>query len=217
MGRQRARSREDKQERKRQLLDAAQQVFLQRGYDGASVAAIARRAEVAKGTLFLYFPGKEALFLELLREQLERWLAQVDRRLMEHEGGFTPEELAQLFAGTLAGHPLLQRLLPLLPGVLERGVDEGTLADFKGWLLRRVGATGTRLETRAPWACATGGLRLMMRVHALFLGARLSSEVGPVAERVLNREELHPLRQDGARELNHLLEVYLRGLYAPDT
>ncbi len=49
------------------ILDAAERCFLLYGYRKTSMEDVARQADVAKGTLYLYFAGKEALFLALLR------------------------------------------------------------------------------------------------------------------------------------------------------
>jgi len=49
-------------EKIRQILDGARRVFLADGFDGASMNDIARVAGVSKGTLYVYFQSKEALF-----------------------------------------------------------------------------------------------------------------------------------------------------------
>ncbi len=51
----------------RQILDGARKVFLADGFDGASMNDIARAAGVSKGTLYVYFESKEALFEGLVR------------------------------------------------------------------------------------------------------------------------------------------------------
>ncbi|MHB9146648.1 MAG: TetR family transcriptional regulator [Symbiobacteriia bacterium] len=48
------------------ILDAARQVFAERGYHGSTMRDIAAAAGVATGTLYLYFPSKEALYEALL-------------------------------------------------------------------------------------------------------------------------------------------------------
>ncbi|MGF1508895.1 MAG: TetR/AcrR family transcriptional regulator [Myxococcota bacterium] len=53
--------RERVQQRERAIVAAAHEVFMERGFDGARMAEIARRAKMAEGTIYLYFPGKEAL------------------------------------------------------------------------------------------------------------------------------------------------------------
>lgn len=49
--------------RRAAILDAAEEAFLAHGFAGARVEAIARAAGVAKGTVYLYFPSKAALFV----------------------------------------------------------------------------------------------------------------------------------------------------------
>lgn len=53
-------------DKRRQILDGARTVFLAAGYDGASMGEIARAAGVSKGTLYVYFDSKEALFEALI-------------------------------------------------------------------------------------------------------------------------------------------------------
>jgi len=57
-------------ERPQQILDAALQVFDEHGLDGARLDDIARRAGIAKGTIYLYFPNKEELFREVVRSTI---------------------------------------------------------------------------------------------------------------------------------------------------
>jgi len=54
---------------RQQLLDAAEAAFGSRGYFEASVVDITRRARVAQGTFYVYFPSKRAIFGELVRER----------------------------------------------------------------------------------------------------------------------------------------------------
>lgn len=56
-------------DKRRQILDGARRVFLASGFDGASMGEIARIAGVSKGTLYVYFDGKEGLFEALTVEE----------------------------------------------------------------------------------------------------------------------------------------------------
>jgi TetR/AcrR family transcriptional regulator len=60
------------------LLDAAETVFAERGYGGATTAAIARRAGLPKANLHYYFRTKEAIYRAVLDRILQRWLAAFD-------------------------------------------------------------------------------------------------------------------------------------------
>jgi AcrR family transcriptional regulator len=55
--------------KRRQILDGARRVFFAEGFDGASMGEIAKAAGVSKGTLYVYFTSKEALFEALILEE----------------------------------------------------------------------------------------------------------------------------------------------------
>jgi AcrR family transcriptional regulator len=55
-----------------ELLEAALQLFVQKGYAATKVEDVAALAGVSKGTLFLYFPTKEDLFKAVVSENLSQ-------------------------------------------------------------------------------------------------------------------------------------------------
>jgi AcrR family transcriptional regulator len=57
-------------ERREAILSAALDEFSARGFEAARLDDVARRAGIAKGTIYLYFRDKESLFQELIREML---------------------------------------------------------------------------------------------------------------------------------------------------
>src|SRR5437773_8853459 len=59
-----------KRERRRQILSAAKYVFAEAGYHGASINAIVERAQIARGTFYLYFESKSAVFDSILDQAL---------------------------------------------------------------------------------------------------------------------------------------------------
>jgi AcrR family transcriptional regulator len=86
-------------DRRRQILDAASWVFARKGFRRASISDIVARAQVARGTFYLYFDSKEAAFLAVVDE----FHARVQQMLDEPEA---PVSLADHH-----GHALLQRTL----------------------------------------------------------------------------------------------------------
>ena len=63
---------EQGRERKQQLVDAAMDLFAERGYAATRIADICETAGVAKGLFYWYFPTKQALFAELVRSMRQR-------------------------------------------------------------------------------------------------------------------------------------------------
>ena len=60
------------------LLEAARRVLSAKGYHGTKIVDIARAASVGVGTFYLYYPTKEALFLELVEDTVARLKAELD-------------------------------------------------------------------------------------------------------------------------------------------
>ncbi len=72
-----------KEARPGELLDAALDLFVEKGFAATRVEEVAQRAGVSKGTLFLYFPSKEDLFKAVVRENISgrfaEWNEEFDR------------------------------------------------------------------------------------------------------------------------------------------
>ena len=60
---------EEDSSKSRQILDGARKVFMDLGFDGASMGEIARAAGVSKGTLYVYFTDKNRLFEAIVEEE----------------------------------------------------------------------------------------------------------------------------------------------------
>ncbi len=77
------------------LLDAAERVFGEQGYERASIVEITRTAGVAQGTFYVYFESKQTIFAHLvdtlgktLRQRLAEAITDLDSRLAVEEAGF---------------------------------------------------------------------------------------------------------------------------------
>ena len=75
-----------KRVRRESILAAAERVVIARGYAEASMDQVAREAGMAAGTLYLYFPGKEALLQELLGSKVRRLDEAVGEEIEEGRG-----------------------------------------------------------------------------------------------------------------------------------
>jgi AcrR family transcriptional regulator len=96
MGEKQRRRMLDRDLRRRELLDAATSVFAKKGYRRASITDIIAVAGVARGTFYLYFNGKDAVFLAILADFQARLTAMLD------------DEAAIDAAGAGTGHALLR-------------------------------------------------------------------------------------------------------------
>jgi TetR/AcrR family transcriptional regulator len=79
-----------KQARPGELLDAALDLFVEKGFAATRAEEVAARAGVSKGTLFLYFPSKEDLFQAVVRENISGRFAEWNEEF-ETFAGSTPD------------------------------------------------------------------------------------------------------------------------------
>jgi len=75
-----------KQARPQEILDAALACFAERGFAASRMDDIAERAGVTKGTIYLYFENKDAVFKALVRESIGAQLANVLENVRAYEG-----------------------------------------------------------------------------------------------------------------------------------
>ena len=131
----RARSLEEKFFRRQQILDAASALFAEVGYEGFSVALLASKAGIVKGTLYLYFKTREEVFLALYDQSLNRWSEKFIERLPE-----TLEDRAfcELLYDTSFADALYVPLQARLEKVIEHNVSLDCLLLSKRNFLQQV-------------------------------------------------------------------------------
>ena len=105
---------ETKAATRRKILDAARRLFGEGGYEGTTTRDIARAAEIASGTLFNYFPTKEAIVACLANDATED---AIDAVRSGESGAETLEEA--LFALVAAGLRRMKHLRRHLPALLD--------------------------------------------------------------------------------------------------
>jgi AcrR family transcriptional regulator len=116
------------EERPQQILEAATEVFAEKGLAAARLEDIARRAGVSKGTIYLYFPNKEELFREMVRQLV---IANIERaeRALDDDATSAGDQLRRYIRAHWAFQrsTLFQALLKFLHSELHQHPD---LAEF---------------------------------------------------------------------------------------
>lgn len=128
-----------KAERPAELIDAAIEVFAEKGFAAARLEEVARRAGVSKGTAYLYFPNKEALFKTAVQEVVVTCLALGERDVEAWQG--TSEELLRRMLEQWA-----QVIRSPQGGLVKLIVAEaGNFPELAAWYHREVAERGHRL------------------------------------------------------------------------
>lgn len=146
-----------KEARPGELLDAALDLFVEKGFAATRSEEVAARAGVSKGTLFLYFPTKEELFKAVVRENMSgrfaEWQEEFDtfegstaemvryclRVWWERIGATRASGITKLMISEARNFPELANFyqqevirpgMDLVRRILQRGVDRGEFAPF---------------------------------------------------------------------------------------
>lgn len=113
---------ETKTATRQRILDAAQSLFAAQGFEAATTRDIAREAEIGVGTLFNYFPTKEAIALRLVSEAYSQAAEQFEAGVSRQSGEpLTLEE--ELFAHVAAALRKLKPFRKYLTAILETALS----------------------------------------------------------------------------------------------
>ncbi len=131
----RARSRAAKSERKDTIIAAADKLLRQSGYDAITMQAVAMEAGLAKGTLYLYFPSREILVLDVYGRLFDQWINRFVSRVSKVTG---VEEFCQDFYHHYTGDRLFLQLTGAAISIMESQADRETLIKGKRAMASRV-------------------------------------------------------------------------------
>jgi AcrR family transcriptional regulator len=111
-----------------EILDAALAVFAEKGFAATRLDDIAAKAGITKGTIYLYFDSKQALFEALARQSIGAQIDQVQARLAQFPG--TSAELLRFVLSTMGSFAIASDRVVLPRLVLAEAANFPQLAEF---------------------------------------------------------------------------------------
>jgi AcrR family transcriptional regulator len=218
ISRQRARSAEDKDLRRAHLIEAATQLFADADFDAVTIARVAEVAGVAKGTAYIYFATKEALFLELVRAELTLWLDDLVLKLRRLRARDPVDAVPAAMARSLVARPALCRLLILLHTVIEPKIDAASALDFKLFLRDLLTRASAEIVNKLPGMRTEQAQTLVLQLHALVISiAQLSNPPPVIAQVMTDNPGLQFMRIDFESFLRATLTTLVRGTLVANT
>jgi AcrR family transcriptional regulator len=179
----RARADWQKEARERHILESAAALFARDGRLPA-MAEVAARAGLAKGTLYLYFRGREALWLELLNGCLARWVEAIEA--LVERGEAVP---AAIVAGAQVD-PMLIPLCTYNATLIEPNAGPEEAERFKDATADHIRRLGSFLAPRLHLADADARRRVLL-TYAMMLGLWQMSTPTPPLRNAADRAA-HP-------------------------
>jgi TetR/AcrR family transcriptional regulator, fatty acid metabolism regulator protein len=115
----------DKEATRQRLLDAAEQVFAEKGYHGAVVEDIIRASDSSKGGFYFHFPNKQGIFLALIDALVPKLAAAIDSAIADETDPIAQMDAAlRTVLETFSRHRKLSKILLVEAVGLGHGFDE---------------------------------------------------------------------------------------------
>ncbi len=208
-------------------MEEAWRQYRHKPYAQITVAGIAAGIGLAKGTVYLYFTGKESLFLAVLTAQLTDWFAELSEVLRAVPPLTAPEfavasneagAVSRSLAHSLAARSALSRLLAESHVILEQNADAKTIVAYKEMLLTELG------RIAAPFATALGlkdedrAMTVLPEAYALLVGSQQLAAPAPLVRDVIEEsEQLSLFSIDFEHFFGEALHALLVGALSQDT
>jgi len=196
-----------KEERPSEILAAALEEFVEHGYAATKLEDVARRAGITKGTLYLYFESKDALFRAVVRQTIVPLLASAEQLVDDHEGG--PELLLRRLVLQWWETLSATRLAGITKLVISEAANFPELAQF--WF-DEVVQRGRKIFADVLWRGIKGGVFREVDVeHAVRM------ILAPVLMAAIWKHSFLACEKEGfpvERYLETSIEIYLRGIAA---
>ncbi len=200
---------EDKAERRQDILDAVEALYLKHPDRMPSVAEVAAKAGLAKGTVYLYFPGKEEMLLALHERHVERFFTELGKKLR----GPGPLDFDDIFPVTrdhMIRVPGYLALTSRCFGMMDREIPIESALAFKARVAQMLMAAGAGLERHFKALGPGGGFLILMHSYALIVGLWQLLHPNERLGKAMDRPELKLLLLDYEVEV----EKALRALWA---
>ncbi|MBC7804463.1 MAG: TetR family transcriptional regulator [Candidatus Parcubacteria bacterium] len=196
----RARAPEHKTERRAAILRAAEALLRRDPAATFAVGEIARRAGLAKGTMYLYFGSREELLLAVHDTQMDEMFGALERALARPKAG--ADAAARAVLGFLRHRPEFFRLSTSCHGALEDSVSASVARDHREAVASRLVALGRRIEILHPGMRPGEGATLLKNSYALMLGLwQLAASPLRVTASAPGQQEPEALRIDFESQL----------------
>jgi len=196
----------DKREKTLHLVQVAAQLLEHEPFAALSMNRIAKVAKVAKGTLYLYFPTKEALALAVHRQDYIIWFEDLKRWCQGPENDF-----AAWLIDSLRRYPRFLQLIPLVAIVFEPQAGEEALIQYKRTLIQAIAEIAPLLAPKLgldPNQVAP----LLIQINAMIKGLWAHGFPPPTLAKILAHPEFESLNISFFEFLEQSVNQLLMGL-----
>jgi TetR/AcrR family transcriptional regulator, fatty acid metabolism regulator protein len=191
-----------RQEREALILQAAEEVLMERGYHETSIDEIAARVGIAKGTVYLHFPSKEDLVIAIFERDLQQLLQYIDSTM---SSTLTAREKIESIFDLMHGG-IISKRMQLLFSISNSGGLRHLLVEKKSCLREVWDQLSTRLNLLFEEGKATGDFDSTL--PTLVMLSAFYSLLSPKSyERLMTEGQM-----SGEEVATNLKRIYFKGI-----
>lgn len=194
---------EDKSERRAAILRAAAGLLKQAPQGAFSVEALARRAGLAKGTVYLYFGTREEVLLAVHAERQQILYDTLEKALSSPRADI--RLIVRTVARFLRAHPEFLPLAANCRGMLETNVGPAAALAYKQSIGARLAQIGARFEVLFPALAKGQGVAMLMASYALMIGLWQISDPPECLAAAMERPDMRIFKVDLEKQLDTAL------------
>lgn len=194
---------QDKSARRAAILRAAGSLLKAAPQGAFSVAELARRAGLAKGTVYLYFGTREEVLLAVHAERQQALFDVLDKAIAAPRVDIG--SIARTVTRFLRAHPEFLPLAANCRGMLETNISPEVALGYKLAIGTRLGELGKRLEAVFPGLPAGQGVALLMASYALMIGLWQIADPPECLAAAMQRPEMRVLKVNLEKQLGAAL------------
>ncbi|MCW9033481.1 MAG: TetR/AcrR family transcriptional regulator [Alphaproteobacteria bacterium] len=205
---------EQKEARREEILQAAFALYTESSFEDVSIAAVARKAGVAKGTIYLYFQTKEEIYLAIGSGIFEQSFDRIDRNLLAVPDDSSVEAVVSALGNSLENDPIVLRLISIIHAILEKNVPFDTILEFKQKMRRRLVYSAGLIEEKLTFLSPGQGFKSLMVMHALLVGFQQMADPNPTVLKVLETPGMELFKIDLAQYMGETMYALFKGMEA---
>lgn len=199
MSKKRAISEDEKNAKRQLIINTAIELFDTMQYKEIKMIDIAKKASVAKGTVFVYFKTKEELFLEFAKQEFSKFYSCLNanlNRLITEKKILSVDAFLNLLLDSLKEARYLARLSAISNVIFEQNIGYEAAKDYKIYLYKNNANSGKLIEKCMPLLKKNTGSKLLFQTYIVMIGLEHVSNPTAIMKKVIEKEKLDFFQAD---------------------
>ncbi len=198
------------------ILSAAAKLFETEKYERITIEKIAKKAGVAKGTVFIYFKTKEEIFLSITEKEIENWkiyLMELFSSSCINGYKISTDKLCDILITSLERNNFI-KLISILDDTLEQNIDFNKALQFKKYVKAEMEEISELIENTSDTIKNGNGLIILNSLYTCAIGAFKVSTPSDTVKKITKKSGMEIFDRNFYDLMRHISECYIKGIIA---